>query len=170
MRKTVLVLAALAVMGPLMGGCTPVTNNRGYLPDPDAEKAIGVGKDTKTSVQQALGFPSTQATFTQAGDAWYYITSVEKQIAFFAPSTQSRAILAVYFDKDGKVTDLKHYSLRDGHVVAFETRQTPSKGRELTFLQQLFNATPGVPISGSGAGGNNPNPGGGNGGGSGPPR
>ena len=170
MRKTVLVLAALAVMGPLVGGCTPVTNNRGYLPDPDAEKAIGGGKDTKTSVQQALGFPSTQATFAQAGDAWYYITSVEKQIAFFAPSTQSRAILAVYFDKDGKVTDLKHYSLRDGHVVAFETRQTPSKGRELTFLQQLFNATPGVPIAGSGAGGNNPNPGGGNGGGSGPPR
>ena len=36
--------------------------------------------------------------------------------------------------------------LADGHVVAFETRTTPAKGRELTFLQQLFNATPGVPI------------------------
>ena len=159
MRKTVLVLAALAVMG-----CTPVVNKRGYLPDPDAEKKIGVGKDTKTSVQQALGFPSTEATFNAAGDAWYYITSVEKQIAFFAPTTQSRAILAVYFDKDGKVTDLKHYTLRDGHVVAFETRQTPTKGRELTFLQQLFNATPGVPLGGASGGSNNPNPGGGGGG------
>lgn len=160
MRKTVLVLAALAVMG-----CTPVMNNRGYLPDPDAERKISVGKDTKTSVQQALGFPSTQATFTAAGDAWYYITSVQKQIAFFAPNTTSRAILAVYFDKDGKVTDLKHYSLRDGHVIAFESRQTPSKGREITFLQQLFNATPGVPIGGVNGGADNPNPGGGNGGG-----
>ena len=162
MRKTVLILAALAVMG-----CTPVTNSRGYLPDPDAEKKISVGKDTKTSVQQALGFPSTEATFTAAGDAWYYITSLEQQIAFFAPSTKSRSILAVYFDKDGKVTDLKHYSLRDGHIIAFETRQTPSKGREITFLQQLFNATPGVPLGGS-SGTDNPNPGGGNGGG--PPR
>ncbi len=165
MRKTVLLLAALSVMGPLMTACTPVTNNRGYLPDPDAEKKITAGKDTKTSVQQALGYPSTEATFTAAGDAWYYITSVQKQIAFFAPSTTSRAILAVYFDKDAKVTDLKHYSLRDGHIIAFESRQTPSKGREMTFLQQLFNATPGVPLGGSNGNGgpNGPNPGGGGG-------
>ena len=157
MRKTVLLLAALAVMG-----CTPVVNNRGYLPDPDAEKKISIGKDTKTSIQQVLGFPSTEATFSAAGDAWYYITSIQKQIAFFAPSTTARTILAVYFDKDGKVTDLKHYSLRDGHIIAFEARQTPSKGREITFLQQLFNATPGVPLGGGvGGGSNNPNPGGG---------
>jgi len=158
MRKTVLVLAAMA----LLGGCTPVVNQRGYLPDPDAEKKISVGKDTKTSIQQALGDPSTEATFTQAGDAWYYITAVEKQIAFFQATVQSRAILAVYFDKDGKVTDMKHYSLHDGHIVAFESRETPAKGREMTFLQQLFNATPGVPLGNTG--GNNPNPGGGNGG------
>jgi len=139
-------------------GCTPVTNTRGYLSDPQAEAALAIGKDTKTSVQQRLGFPSTQATFN--ADAWYYISSIEKEIAFFRPTVQTRAILAVYFDKDGKVTDIKHYTLRDGHVVAFETRETPTKGRELTFLQQLFNATPGVPLGG---GQNNPNPGGGGG-------
>lgn len=164
MRKTLLILGAVS----LLGACTPVTNQRGYLPDPDAEKKIAVGKDTKTSIQQDLGYPSTEATFQQAGDAWYYITSVEKQIAFFAPSVQSRSIFAVYFDKDGKVTDIKHYTLKDGNIVAFETRETPAKGRELTFLQQLFNATPGVPLGGAsgggGPGGGNPNPGGGNGG------
>jgi len=136
MRKTVLVLASLA----LLAGCTPVVNQRGYLPDPDAEKKIAVGKDTKTSIQQALGFPSTEATFTQAGDAWYYITAVEKQIAFFQATVQSRAILAVYFDKDGKVTGLRHYGLENGHVIALETRETPARGRELTFLDQLLNA------------------------------
>jgi len=156
MRKLVLALSAV-----LLVGCTPVVNSRGYLPDPDAEAAIAIGKDTKTSIQQRLGFPSTTATFR--GDAWYYISSIEKEIAFFSPTVESRAILAVYFDKDGKVTDIKHYTLRDGHVVAFETRETPTKGRELTFLQQLFNATPGVPLGGSsgGPGGNTPNPGGG---------
>ncbi|HTP78150.1 MAG TPA: outer membrane protein assembly factor BamE [Rhizomicrobium sp.] len=156
MRKLVLALSAV-----LLVGCTPVVNSRGYLPDPDAEAAIAIGKDTKTSIQQRLGFPSTTATFQ--GDAWYYISSIEKEIAFFSPTVESRAILAVYFDKDGKVTDIKHYTLRDGHVVAFETRETPTKGRELTFLQQLFNATPGVPLGGSsgGPGGNTPNPGGG---------
>jgi outer membrane protein assembly factor BamE (lipoprotein component of BamABCDE complex) len=169
MRKSLLLVAAATVA--FVGACTPVINQRGYLPDPDAEKKITAGKDTKTSIQQALGYPSVQATFVQAGDAWYYVTAVEKQIAFFAATVQSRSILAVYFDKDGKVTDLKHYALHDGHIVAFESRETPAKGRELTFLQQLFNATPGVPIGGNngGPGGNNPNPGGGNPGGGLPP-
>jgi len=141
-------------------GCTPVIDQRGYLPDPALEAKIAVGTDTKTSVQERLGYPSTEATFgtTVVGsDAWYYISSVEKTVAFFPPTVKSRAILAVYFDKDGKVTGLKHYSLRDGNVVAFETRETPAKGRELTFLQQLFNATPGVPVGNT----SQQNPGGG---------
>ena len=155
MKRTVLLLAATVLMG-----CTPVVSQRGYLQDLDNEAGIDTTTDTKTTIQQRLGFPSTTATFGTP-DAWYYISSVEKQVAFFQPTVQSRAILAVYFDKDGKVTDLKHYTLKDGHIVAFEGRETPTKGRELTFLQQLFNATPGVPIGG---GQNNPNPGGGGGG------
>jgi outer membrane protein assembly factor BamE (lipoprotein component of BamABCDE complex) len=149
---------ALFALCALIAGCAPVVNQRGYLQDLDTEASIDTATDTKTTIQQRLGYPSTEATFTN--DAWYYISSVERQVAFFHPTVESRAILAVYFDKNGKVTDLKHYTLDDGHVVAFETRQTPSRGRELTFLQQLFNATPGVPINNTG----NSNPGG-----SGPP-
>ena len=139
MRIPVLVLGASLILG-----CTPVINTRGYLPDPIGEASIKVGTDTKTTIQQRLGDPSTQATFN--GDAWYYISSVEKQIAFFDARTETRSVLAIHFDKDGKVMGINHYGLKDGHVVAFETRQTPARGRELGFLQQLFNATPGVPI------------------------
>jgi outer membrane protein assembly factor BamE (lipoprotein component of BamABCDE complex) len=142
----------------LLAGCTPVINQRGYLPDPIAEASIKVGTDTKTTIQDRLGDPSTTATF--GDDYWYYMTSTERQVAFFDPRTMSRKILAVHFDKDGKVVDLKHYGLRDGHVVAFEDRVTPAKGREITFLQQLLNATPGVPMGGAG-GGQNPGGGGG---------
>ena len=151
---------ALALAGLLLLGCTPVINQRGYLPDPTGEASIKTGTDTKTSVQQKLGDPSTQATF--GGDAWYYVSSVERQIAFFDPKTETRSILVVHFDKDGRVTDLAHFGLKEGNVVAFETRETPSKGRELTFLQQLFNATPGVPIGSTGNGGQQ-GPGGGGG-------
>ena len=153
MRATVLCLACIAMMG-----CTPVVSQRGYLQDLDVEASIDPATDTKTTIQQRLGYPSTEATFS--ADAWYYISSVEKQVAFFHPTVESRAILAVYFTKDGKVTDLKHFTLQDGHIVDFETRETPTPGRELTFLQQLFNATPGVPINQSGM---PTNPGGGGG-------
>ena len=151
-------LQALALASILLLGCTPVVSQRGYLPDPANESSIKVGTDTKTTIQQRLGDPSTQATF--GGDYWYYVSSTEKQIAFFDAKTENRAILVVHFDKDGRVADLRHYSLKDGNVVAFETRETPAKGRELTFLQQLFNATPGVPLgTAAGAQGQPQNPG-----------
>jgi len=141
MRIPIVVSAAA-----LLIACTPVVNQRGYLPDPIGEAALKIGVDDKTTVQGRLGDPSTEATF--GGDVWYYISSVERQVAFFDPTVETRAIMAVHFDKDGKITDIRHYSLKDGHVVAFETRETPAKGREITFLQQLFNATPGVPMGG----------------------
>lgn len=157
MRASVLCIAALS----LLSACTPVVSQRGYLQDLDVEASIDPDTDTKTTIQQRLGYPSTEATFSS--DAWYYISSVEKQIAFFHPTIESRAILAIYFDKDGKVTDIKHFTLEDGHVIAFEARETPTRGKEMTFLQQLFNASPGVPI-GSVQG---TSPGGGRGGGGG---
>ena len=155
MLRSLLLLTAVA-----LAGCVPVVNQRGYLPDPAGEASIQPGTDTETTVQARLGDPSTRATF--GSDSWYYISSVERQLAFFDPKIETRAILAVHFDKDGKVHDLQHFSLKDGHVIAFEPRMTPAKGRELTFLQQLFNATPGVPIGGiSGQGGSLPGGGGG---------
>ena len=150
-----LVLCSLCLM---LTGCTPVISQRGYLPDPDAEAGIIVGTDTRTAIETRLGDPSVQATFSTA--AWYYISSTEKQIAFFTATIESRHILAIYFDKDGKVADIKHYGLEDGHVVAFEARTTPTRGREMTFLQQLFNATPGTP---GGMNQQEQNPGGGGG-------
>ena len=125
-----------------LAGCTPVISNRGYLEDADAEAGVAAGVDTKTTIEQKLGDPSVQAAF--GTDAWYYVTQVERQVSFFTPTVQSRHILAIYFDKEGKVVDMKHYGLEDGNVVAFESRTTPTRGREMTFLQQLFNATPGV--------------------------
>lgn len=159
MKRLVLLAACLVTSGLALTGCSPVLSQRGYLENLDAEAGVAVGKDTKTTIEQKLGDPSVQAAFN--ADAWYYVSQSEKQVAFFTATVLNRHILAVYFDKDGKVTDMKHYSLEDGHVVAFESRTTPTRGRELTFLQQLFNATPGVP--GGSQNTQDQNPGGGGG-------
>ncbi|HKQ46418.1 MAG TPA: outer membrane protein assembly factor BamE [Rhizomicrobium sp.] len=125
----------------LLIACAPVISQRGYIPDPSNEATIKPGTDTKTTVQSRLGYASTTATF--GNDSWYYISATEKQVAFFSPTVLKRQILAVYFDKNNKVTDVRHYSLKDGHVIAFETRETPARGRETTFLQELLKASPG---------------------------
>lgn len=156
MRFSALALSGSLLTGVLLASCAPIISQRGYLPDPAGEASIRIGLDTKATIQQRLGDPSTQATFS--GDAWYYISSSEKQVAFFDPKIESRAILAVHFDKDGKVIDLKHYGLKDGHVIAFESRITPTRGRDITFLEQVLGSTPGVPV---GQDTQNTNPGGG---------
>ncbi len=123
----------------LLVACTPVISQRGYVSDASLEASVKPGADTRTSVQERLGYASITTTFGN-DNAWYYISQTEKQVVFFTPTVLNRRILAVYFDKDGKVTALRHYGLKDGHVIAFETRETPSRGKELTFLQQLLNA------------------------------
>lgn len=163
MKRLVLLAACLVTASLALTACSPVVSNRGYLQNLDAEAGVAVGKDNKTTIEKKLGDPSVQAAW--GSDAWYYISQKERQIAFFTPTILDRHILAIYFDKEGKVSDMKHYGLEDGHVVAFETRTTPTRGRELTFLQQLFNATPGVP-GGYNSSQQEQNPGGGGG----PPR
>ena len=137
MKLAIAPLSALAVLI----ACAPVISQRGYLPDPGSESAIKAGGDTKTSVQARLGYASTTATF--GNDSWYYISSTEKQVAFFTPTVLKRQVVAIYFDKANKVTDVRHYALKDGHVITFESRETPARGRETTFLQELLKATPG---------------------------
>jgi outer membrane protein assembly factor BamE (lipoprotein component of BamABCDE complex) len=139
--KSIALKAIFGAAIALVIGCAPVISQRGYLPDPSIESAIKTGNDTKTSVQSRLGYASTTATF--GNDSWYYISSTEKQVAFFAPTVLKRQILAVYFDKANKVTGVRHFGLRDGHVIVFENKETPARGRETTFLQELLKATPG---------------------------
>jgi outer membrane protein assembly factor BamE (lipoprotein component of BamABCDE complex) len=140
MKISKLALLPMAAAAALIA-CAPVISQRGYLPDPDAEATIKSGKDTKTSVQERLGYASTTATF--GNDSWYYISQTEKQVAFFKPVILKRQVMAVYFDKENKVIDVRHYGLANGHLIAFETRETPARGRETTFLQELLKATPG---------------------------
>ncbi len=153
-------LGYLLLTGALLAACTPQEATRGFIPAPDEVKAIVVGTDTKDTVEKRLGNPTTAAQF--GDEVWYYMSINQRQSGFFLPEDTSRDIVAVAFDKAGKVADIHHYTLADGHVVDFTSRETPTRGRELTLLQQIFSATPGVPIS------TNPGAIGGGGGGGGP--
>ena len=37
-----------------------------------------------------------------------------------------------------KVSFVEEYGLQDGNIIAFNSESTPTRGRELTILQQLF--------------------------------
>ncbi|WP_241559629.1 hypothetical protein [Hydrogenophaga sp. NH-16] len=48
-------------------------------------------------------------------------------------------ILAIYFDKDGVVSQRANYTMQDGKVFDMISRTTPTGGKDLTFLQQILS-------------------------------
>jgi len=58
---------------------------------------------------------------------------------------------AVEFTGEGKVSDVHKFTLADGRVVDFQSRETPSRGRTLTIIQQFFNACREISAAGIGS-------------------
>ena len=47
-------------------------------------------------------------------------------------------MLALYFDKSGKVERVANYGMKDGQVFDFVSRTTPTAGQEPNFLRNMF--------------------------------
>ncbi len=117
-------------------GCDGNFQTHGHMPDPEIVSQIDPGSDTRQSVIGLLGTPSTISTFED--QTWYYIGQMTEQFAFLKPDVIERRILVVSFGDSGFVEDTRNYALEDGRVIDPVTRETPTEGKELTFLQQMF--------------------------------
>lgn len=148
MKSRVLLSAsALALAG--LSACAPIRDVRGYVPDDEKVASVRIGADTRDTVQDKLGTPSSTATF---GDpTWYYISTEQERYAFFKPDVTKRQILAVAFAEDGKVADIRAYGIEDGQVISLVDRETPSRGKEMSFLQQMFGNMGALPPTAPGA-------------------
>lgn len=129
-------LAAFSSAG-LIAACSPIIDYRGYLPKGEDIKKIKLGQ-TKKEVASILGSPSTTATLATADDSYYYISSVIHRVAFYQPEVVDREILAIHFSPEGEVVRFAHYGLEDGKIIDFISRKTPTSGKEMTVVQQLF--------------------------------
>lgn len=136
MGKTTKLVAASAGLLLLLGACANEVTVRGNLPDPDAISTIQVGHSTRQQVAETLGSPSTISSFQDR--TWYYIGQKQTQVAFLDPDILERSVYVVTFDESGVVSETAHYTEQDGVIIDPVTRETPTEGRELTVLQQLF--------------------------------
>jgi outer membrane protein assembly factor BamE (lipoprotein component of BamABCDE complex) len=132
-------LAAALVLGTALGGCLGYDGDfdRGYQVDQDAVSQIKVGATTKQQALATLGSPST--TSTVGGDAWYYIgQKMHQTLAFMPVQMTDQHVLAVYFDKNGKVSRIANYGMQDGKVFDYDSRTTPTGGAEPDFLRNMM--------------------------------
>jgi len=155
---------AAVVAAVLAAGCSPTVDIRGNMPDPQDVAQLKVGESTRDDVIKLLGNPSTSGTFEK--ETWYYIGQrTEQGATFFKPTVTDQKVLAVRFDADGKLEELHEYGLKDGKPVEVVDRVTPTRGKDLTILQQLVGnvgrfGSQGSALNKPGSGGGGP-PGGG---------
>ena len=120
-------LALVCALGACGCGTFTETLQRGYVLQEGALEQIPIGA-TQEQVLIVLGTPSTVATVS--GEAFYYISQKSQRTAAFMPQEViDQRVVAVYFDKDRRVTRLANYGLKDGKVFDFVSQTTPTGGK-----------------------------------------
>lgn len=153
MRNPVAVTVLFAAV--ILAGCNPTLRTHGYVPTADAKpQEINPNTDTKASVLAALGSPSVEGTFDEEveADTWYYINQVRERYAYLRPQIQEQTVTAISFNEDGQVTQVAEYGISDRRIVNYENRETPTRGRELSVLEQIFGTIGRIPTDRLGGG------------------
>jgi outer membrane protein assembly factor BamE (lipoprotein component of BamABCDE complex) len=138
-RGRALAFLGAAALAMSLGGCIGYDGDfdRGYVADQRTMDQIKIGATTKPEALTLMGTPST--TSTVGGDAWYYIgQKMQRQLAFMPATMTDQHVIAVYFNKGGKVERIANYGMKDGQVFDFVSRTTPTGGAEPNFLANMF--------------------------------
>ena len=120
----------------ILASCSPRMDTRGNLPNPDMLANIEVGQVNKRQVIELIGSPSTVELFN--GESWYYISEKTETKAFFEPKTTNRKVVIIRFNKRGIVKEIKTIGLKEARNIKMVDRVTPTAGREMNILRQLF--------------------------------
>ena len=139
--RIVLGVVALTSLVALTGCTTAEVLNQGYVIDQKTLELVPAGS-SREQVLLALGSPSTTATFDN--EVFYYISQKRvRPVAFMKPRLVDQKVLAVYFNKDGRVERIANYGLQNGQPFDFISRTTPTGGQDRTFLGQILADTTG---------------------------
>lgn len=125
-----------AALAALLGGCSPVIRNHGYVPIAEDLAQLTIGVDTRDSVIAAVGAPSSVGLANESG--LYYVASRFRHFGALAPEETNRQIVALSFNPAGVLTNIEEFSLEDGQVVALTSRVTDSPVQDRPFLRQLL--------------------------------
>ena len=129
-------LGVLGLCLAAIAACSPVYRNHGYVPRDEDLALVSVGVDTRDSVGNKVGRPSSSGVLS--GAAWYYVGSRWKHVGLRAPQEIERQVVAVSFDDNDRVENVERFGLEKGQVVALSRRVTDSNITGVGFIRQLL--------------------------------
>lgn len=135
-------VAILLVAG--LAACSAQFRTHGYLPPEDQLQQIVPGIDTRATVEDVVGVPTTSGVQNDSG--FYYIETEMRQFAWKRPEVIDREILAITFDTAGVVENIVTYGLEDGRVVPLTRRVTEAGEGDIGFIRRLFGNIGGLSL------------------------
>ena len=136
MPRSKLIIAALSAAA-LTAACAPVIGQNGFQAVDAKPADIVAGTDTRETVLTKLGTPSTTSTF-ESDSIWYYMSQVTEKYTYNRPQVTQRTITEITFNDAGQVAAVRTLGLEDGQRIAMNGRETPTRGRQLTIIEQLL--------------------------------
>ena len=129
-------IAPVVLAAAIASGCAATRDFHGYIPDQTLPTEVQPDVDTRSTVLARLGSPSTTSIFDNK--LWVYMASTRELMTFYYPRVVHREIVAIQFDEQDVVSDVLVYDLAAGRTIDYVSRVTPTRGRELGILEQLF--------------------------------
>lgn len=133
-RFPILIAAGVALGA---AACSPTVGIHGFQTVDVAPTDIVAGTDTKETVLARLGTPSTTSTF-EGDNVWYYISQTTERYTYNTPQVSQRSVTEITFNEANQVAGVKTLGLDDGQEVAMNSKATPTRGRQLSVIEQLL--------------------------------
>lgn len=132
LRGTMAVLCLFA-----LSACSATYQNHGYLPPEEDLQQLVVGVDTRATVDDLIGPPSTSGVLEQGN--YYYVRSRIREYGMYRPEVVERQVLAISFTETDTIANIERFGLEDGVVVPLSRRVTDSSVVDNNFIRQMLS-------------------------------
>jgi len=129
-------LGSALVIAVSLSACSSVIRNHGYVPTEAELAEVVVGVDTRDSVAETVGTPSSSGLLDDGG--YYYVRSRVEHNGLREPRVIERQLVAISFSSNGVVENIERLELEDGKPVRFTRRVTESNVERSGLLRQLL--------------------------------
>jgi|TARA_B100001939_G_scaffold329184_1_gene325195 outer membrane protein assembly factor BamE (lipoprotein component of BamABCDE complex) len=130
-------LALVLVMATL-AACGGQYRNHGYMPLAEDVDALIVGVDTRDSIIEVMGVPTTGGVLTE--EAMYYVRSRVHHKGYVKPNEIQRDVLVLSFDKNQILRNVERFGIEKGKLIRLEHRVTEAPGGDRSVLQQIIGS------------------------------
>jgi outer membrane protein assembly factor BamE (lipoprotein component of BamABCDE complex) len=120
-----------------LAGCSATYEYHGYAPSDEELANVIVGADTRETVEEIIGKPSSSGVLEDG--SWYYVSTKVRNYTYKDPKEIERQLVAVSFDDAGVVANIERFGLEDGRVITLNRRVTDLPVKGPSILSQILS-------------------------------